>query len=87
MLKELIGQQVIVDLGSTFVCLGTLLRCDEQFLELADADLHDIRDTPTNRENYVAAARASGIIPNRSKVLLVRGEVIAVSRLPDAIRC
>jgi hypothetical protein len=85
MLQELIGQTVIVDLRSPFVCLGTLLRLDEQFLELGDADLHDLRDSQTNRENYVAAARASEIIPNRRKVLLVRSEVIAVARLTDVV--
>lgn len=83
MLEELIGQEVVVDLRSPFVCLGTLTRCDDQFLELKHADFHDLRDTSANRENYLAAARASGIIPNRRRVLLVRAEVVAVSRLQD----
>ncbi|MBL8793240.1 MAG: hypothetical protein JNM56_04995 [Planctomycetia bacterium] len=83
MLEELIGQQVVVDLRSPFVCLGTLTRCDDQYLELKQADFHDLRDTSANRENYLAAARASGIIPNRRRVLLVRAEIVAVSRLED----
>jgi len=83
MLEELIGQEVIVDLRSPFVCLGTLLRINDQLLELGDADFHDLRDSQTNRENYVAAARSSDIIPNRKKVLILRSEVIAVSRWQD----
>jgi hypothetical protein len=83
MLEELKNEQVVVDLRSPFVCLGRLLRFDDQFLELGDADLHDLRDTQTNRENYVAAARSSGILRNRTRVLLVRDDVAAVSRLAD----
>lgn len=83
MIQELIGQEVVVDLRSPFVCLGTLVRCDDQFLELENADFHDLRDSSANRENYLAAARASGIIPNRRRVLLVRAEVIALCRLQD----
>jgi hypothetical protein len=85
MLEEMVNEQVVVDLRSPFVCLGTLLRFDEKFLELGDADLHDLRDTQTNRDNYVAGARSSGILPNRKRVLLVRDEVAAVGRLADVI--
>jgi hypothetical protein len=85
MLEEMLNEQVVVDLRSAFVCLGTLLRFDEKFLELGDADLHDLRDTQTNRDNYVAAARSSGILRNRKRVLLVRDDVAAVGRLADVI--
>ena len=83
MLEELIGQRVVVDLRSPFVCLGTLLRLDEHFLELKNADLHDLRDTETTRERYVLESRDTGIKRNRKRLLLVRAEVIAVARLED----
>lgn len=79
MLEEFIGQQVVVDLDSPFVCLGTLTRADERFLELRDADLHDLRDTKTSRENYVAACLRTGIKRNRQRLLLARSAVIAVA--------
>jgi hypothetical protein len=85
MLDELIGQQVVVDLRSPYVCLGTLIRVDELHFELRNADLHDLRDTETTRENYVAASRHTGVKRNRRKVLLVRAEVVAVSRLADVV--
>jgi hypothetical protein len=85
MLNELIGVAVVVDLSSPFVCLGMLTRVDERFLELKDADFHDLRDTDTTRENYVAASRLTGIKRNRKRVFLVRGEVVAVSRLEDVV--
>src|SRR4029077_5907519 len=85
MLEEMFGQKVVVDLRSPFVCLGTLVRADEQFLELRNADLHDLRDTETSRENYVAASWATGIKRNRKRVLLVRRDIIAVAALDDVV--
>jgi hypothetical protein len=85
MLEELMGQRVVVDMSSAFVCLGTLRRADEHFLELRNADLHDLRDTGTTRELYVAESRATGIKRNRRRVLLVRGEIVAITRLRDIV--
>jgi hypothetical protein len=85
MLQELIGQKVVVDLRSPFVCLGTLARADDHYLELRNADLHDLRDTQTSRENYVAASRDTGIKRNRKKVLINRGELVAIGRLEDVV--
>jgi small nuclear ribonucleoprotein (snRNP)-like protein len=84
-LEEMIGQKVVVDLRSQFVCLGTLVRVDEHFVEMRNADLHDLRDTDTTRENYVAASRATGIKRNRKRLLLVRADMVAVSRLEDVV--
>lgn len=83
MLDEYLGEKVVVDLKSPFVCLGTLTRVDEHFLEMKSADLHDLRDTDTSRENYVAASVHSGIKRNRKKVLIVREDIVAISRLVD----
>jgi hypothetical protein len=85
MLDEMVGEKVVVDLASQYVCLGTLLRVDENFLELKNADLHDLRDTDTSRENYVAASHATGIKRNRKRILICRRDVVAVSRLDDVV--
>jgi small nuclear ribonucleoprotein (snRNP)-like protein len=85
MLEELVGQKVVVDLGSPFVCLGVLERVDDHFLVLRNADLHDLRDTDTNRELYVAESVATGIKRNRKRVLLVRGDMVAIARLEDVV--
>ncbi len=85
MLEELIGQKVVVDLRSEYVCLGTLLRVDEFFLELKNADIHDLRDTETTRENYVAESRATGIKRNRRRLLLIRHEIVAIAALDDVV--
>jgi hypothetical protein len=82
-LEEMIGERVVIDLRSPFVCLGTLLRFDEHFLELKNADLHDLRDTETTRENYVAASHTTGIKRNRKRLLLLRTEMVAIARLAE----
>jgi hypothetical protein len=83
MLEEFLNEKVVIDLKSPFVCLGTLSRIEEHFLELKGADLHDLRDTDTTRENYVAASERTGIKRNRKKVVLFRNDVVAISRLGD----
>jgi small nuclear ribonucleoprotein (snRNP)-like protein len=84
-LDEFLGHKVVVDLRSTYVCLGTLKQVDAEFLDLRDADFHDIRDTDTTRENYVAESVATGVKRNRKRVILFRGEVVAISRLSDVV--
>jgi hypothetical protein len=83
LLEKLLGQVVVVDLISTFVCLGTFVSCDAHFLELTDADLHDFRDSPATREVYVHDSFRLGIRRNRARVLVRRDEVVAVARFND----
>jgi small nuclear ribonucleoprotein (snRNP)-like protein len=83
MLEELLNQKIVVDMRTSYVCLGTLTRFDDHFLELKNADLHDLRDTDTSRENYVAAAIATGVKRNRKRVLVSRDEIVALSRQDD----
>jgi hypothetical protein len=85
MLHELIGQKIVIDLRSEYVCLGTLAGFDELFLELKNADLHDLRDTDTTRELYVAESKATGIKRNRRRVFVLRNEIVAVAGLDDVV--
>ena len=84
-MQELIGAKVVIDLRSEYVCLGTLVAVGEHFLELKNADLHDLRDTDTTRENYTAASRSTGIKRNRKRLLLLRSEIVAVAKLEDVV--
>lgn len=85
MLEPMVGRKVVVDMRSRFVCLGTLKSFDTDFLELGNADLHDLQDTETSRENYVAESVATGIKRNRKRLLLAREEVIAISLIEDVV--
>ena len=83
LLAPLIGQIVVVDLKSTYVCLGMLVRCDEFFLEVTDADLHDFRDSTATREVYVYDSARLGIRRNRTRVLVRMDDVVAITRFAD----
>ena len=85
MLEEFVGKKVVIDLQSPYVVLGTLTRFDDHLLELKNADLHDLRDTETNRENYVAASSHSGVKRNRRRVVVFRREVVAIGMLEDVV--
>jgi small nuclear ribonucleoprotein (snRNP)-like protein len=84
-LAELIGQDVVVDLRSTYVCMGRLVGLDRSFLELIDADLHDFRDSAATREVYVYDSVRLGIRRNRARVLLRLDDVVAVTRFDDIL--
>lgn len=85
LILEMVGHAVVVDCASPYVCLGTLRRADGDFLEIADADLHDLRDSKATREVYVYESKQFGIRRNRSSVLLRRDEVVALTRLDDVL--
>jgi hypothetical protein len=54
-------------------------------MELADADLHDFRDSPATREVYVYDSVRLGIRRNRSRVLIRLADVVAVTRFDDIL--
>ncbi len=83
LLAGLVGQIVVVDMRSNYVCLGTLVGYDPAFLELRDADLHDFRDGTATREVYVYDSSRVGVRRNRAQLLLRRDEVVAVARFSD----
>jgi hypothetical protein len=85
MLESLVGQKVVIDMRSTFVCLGTLQGVGEKFLEMKNVDIHDLRDTQTSRENYIAASVATGIKRNRKRALINRDDLVAISLLTDFV--
>lgn len=85
MLDEFLNQRVVIDLSTTFVALGKLTRFDEHFLELKHADLHDLRDTETTRELYVADSANTGIKRTRKRVLIRRDQMVAISLLEDVV--
>jgi hypothetical protein len=85
MFDQLIGQKVVIDLSSPYVCLGTLIGFNDDIFELKSADLHDLRDTETTREIYIVQSRDTGIKRNRRRLLVFRRDVVAISRLDDVV--
>lgn len=85
MFAELVGEVVVLDLRSQYVCLGTLVRFNDNAVWLSDADMHDLRDSDTTRENYIAASLTTGIKRNRRSVAIARTDIVGVSRLKEVV--
>ncbi len=79
------GREVVLDLASQFVILGTLRGRDTQHYIVENADVHDLRDTTTTRELYVRDAKQHGINANRKRVFVRMDGVVSVSNLADVI--
>jgi hypothetical protein len=79
------GREVVIDLASHYVILGTLRGRDPQHYIVDNADVHDLRDTTTSRELYVLDAKRHGINPNRKRVFVRMDGVVSLSNLADVI--
>jgi len=84
-LDSYLNHRVVLDLASPYVCLGKLVRIDQHHYVLDDADLHDLRDSPTTRENYVVSSKNTGIKVNRKQVLIRSHEVVAITLFKNVI--
>jgi small nuclear ribonucleoprotein (snRNP)-like protein len=84
-IDEYVGREVVLDVASRFVFVGTLSSYDEHQFVLVDADVHDLRDTTTTREVYVLDSKRHGVRANRKRVVVRRDEVVSLSALAEVI--
>lgn len=84
-LQPLLGRQVVLDVSSLYIFIGTLAGADHRYLILDEADVHDLRDSKTTRELYVLDCKRHGIGANRRRVLVRRDEVVSLSALEDVV--
>lgn len=84
-LGEWLNQIIVIDCVSPYVAVGTLIRFGHDFVELQEADMHDLRDTSTSREVYVVKTARHGVQANRTALIFRLAEVVGVSLLADVI--
>jgi hypothetical protein len=84
-LDALEGRQVVLDLASQYVILGTFRGRDAHHYLIDNADVHDLRDTTTSRELYVLDAKRHGINANRKRVFVRMDGVVSLSDLADVV--
>lgn len=82
--EQLVGQVVVVDLDGPWIAFGRLVRAGHDWLELADADLHDLREGSSTRDVYALETRQLGVRVNRRSLHLPLSQVVALSPL-DAV--
>jgi hypothetical protein len=81
----LIGQAVVVDTDSRFVYLGRLDRVEAEFIVMKDVDVHDRRESPSTKEQYIMDTKKFGVKPNRKEVNIRKTQVVSLSRLDDIL--
>ncbi len=84
-LDPLLGREVVLDLGTPYVIVGTFRGYDGGHYVMESADVHDLRDTTTTRELYVLDSKRHGVNANRRRVLVRREQVVSLSLLNDVI--
>jgi len=82
-IEEFLGTEVVLDMASYYVYVGTLAGEDAHYLVLENADVHDLRDTATTREMYVLDTKRHGVRSNRKRVMVRRDEIVSISALAD----
>ena len=83
--KKYLDQAVVVDTDSHLVYLGVLSRVEDAFIVLSQVDVHDRREGPSTKEQYIMEAKRFGIRPNRREVAVRKETVVSLSRLEDVI--
>lgn len=85
MMQELMGRDVVMDLASPYLVIGTLVGENERYVMLENADVHDLRDTRSTRDQYLAVMRSAGLKPNRRRTYIAREQVVSIAALEDVI--
>ena len=83
--KDLVGERVVVDTDATTLVVGTLEDAGAHFIALAEADVHDMRDSSATSEVYTLEACKYGVRANRKRVFVRTDRVVCISRLEDVI--
>jgi hypothetical protein len=83
--EALVGKLVVVDTDSRFVYLGRLDRVEVEFLVMKDVDVHDRRESPSTKEQYIMDTKRFGVKPNRKEVSVRKTLVVSVSSLDDIL--
>ena len=81
--ESLLGEVVVVDLDGPWLVFGRLNQAGPAWIELLDADLHDLREGSSTRDVYALETQKLGVRVNRRRVLLPLSQIIALSRLVD----
>jgi len=88
-LHQFVGQSVVLDTQGSLIYIGRLEAYDERGYWLAEADVHDCKDSHTTKEKYVNDSHLlekSGVRQtNRRRVFVERIAIVSISALADVI--
>jgi hypothetical protein len=84
-LAPFVDQDVVLDTRGQLLYIGKLKVAAEWFLELVEADVHDLAESRTSKELYVLEAAKFGVKKNRHSVHVRKVEVVSISKLSDVV--
>ena len=84
-LAPFVDLDVVLDTRGQLLYIGKLKTAGEWFLELVEADVHDLAESRTSKELYVLEAAKFGVKKNRHSVHVRKVEVVSISRLSDVV--
>ena len=77
--EDYLQKEVVVDTAGPFIYLGTLKIIEKEYIELENADVHDIHDFPCTKEKYLRNALVTGIRPNRKSCRIDKNKIMSVT--------
>lgn len=81
-----IGEVVVIDCTHPYVAIGTLVRVARDYVELAEADMHDLRDSTTSRENYLVKTARHGVGATRRLLIFRMEHIVGISPLAEVVQ-
>ncbi|MEK7485778.1 MAG: hypothetical protein AABZ60_15760 [Planctomycetota bacterium] len=76
---------VVLDTKDHYLYLGKLAKLDLHFVCLQDADVHDLNISRTPKDLYLIDAKKYGINASRKEVLVIREQIMSISKLEDIL--
>ncbi|MCM8818424.1 MAG: hypothetical protein NC915_02970 [Candidatus Omnitrophica bacterium] len=78
-------KEVVVDTSTSWIYIGKIIKEDESYIYLEEADAFDISETSLSKQEYLMMIKKDGVIPNRKKVKILKSKVVAITLLEDII--
>jgi small nuclear ribonucleoprotein (snRNP)-like protein len=76
---------IVVDTDSSLIYIGKLVGVTRHFFILAEADVHDRRDSSSVSEKYLLDCKRLGVRINRKTVHIRLDRIVSFSLLDDVI--
>ncbi len=84
-IKKFLGKIIVVDTDTRWLYVGTFKKIGKTFLTLQDVDAHDLTETTSTRDAYLAHIKNHGLVVNRRIVMISKEKLIGLSLLKDVL--
>ncbi len=78
-------KEVVIDTSTSWIYIGKLVKEDDSYIYLEDADAFDISETSLSKQEYLLMVKKDGVVPNRKSVKILKSKVVAITFFEDII--